>query len=69
MIDLLPDVAPRTRIALLAERWEEGLLDKYEFYAQTIRHRPSTIAEVTGIPRAVVDDRRRYLRQLDNEEN
>lgn len=64
MIDLLPDVAPRTRIALLRERWDEGLIDKYEFYGQTMRHRPSTIAEVTGIPRAVIDDRRRYLRIL-----
>lgn len=60
-------ISARARIVTLYHQWNRGDIDKYEFYAQTLRHRPSTIAEVTGIPRAVVDDRRRYLRQLDEQ--
>ena len=55
---------PRDRVATLFYRWETGVIDKYEFYGETLRHRPSLIAEVTGIDRAVIDDRRAYLRAL-----
>jgi len=55
---------PRTRIAGLFTLWENGEIDKYTFFAETLKHRPSLIAEITGLDRAVIDDRRRYLRQL-----
>lgn len=57
-------LAPRDRIATLLYRWETGVIDKYDFYAETMNHRPSLIAEVTGIKKSVIEDRRRYLRQL-----
>jgi hypothetical protein len=46
------------------DRWERGEIDKFEFYAATMDHRVSLVAEVTGIPVDVIRDRRRYLRQL-----
>ena len=58
------DLKPRDRVATLFYRWEAGQIDKYEFYGETLKHRPSLIAEITGLDRAVIDDRRRYLRQL-----
>jgi hypothetical protein len=61
---LATDLAPRDRIETLFYRWETGVIDKYEFYGETLKHRPSLIAEITGIDRAVIDDRRAYLRQL-----
>ena len=57
-------LAPRNRIAGLFKLWEDGEISKYDFYGETLKHRPSLIAEVTGIDRAVIDDRRRYLRAL-----
>lgn len=57
----------RVRIAGLFTLWERGEISKYEFYGETMKHRPSLIAEITGIDRAVIDDRRRYLRQLDKQ--
>lgn len=58
------DLNARDRVATLFYRWEAGQIDKYEFYGETLKHRPSLIAEITGLDRAVIDDRRRYLRQL-----
>lgn len=58
------NLAPRNRISGLFHLWETGVIGKYEFYGETLRHRPSTIAQVTGIDKAVIEDRRRYLRQL-----
>ena len=55
---------PRVRIAGLFTLWQRGEISKYTFYGETLKHRPSLIAEITGIDRAVIDDRRRYLRQL-----
>ena len=61
---LATELPPRQRIETLFYRWQTGVIDKYEFYGETLRHRPSLIAAITGIDRAVLDDRRRYLRQL-----
>lgn len=58
------ELKPRDRVATLFYRWETGVITKYDFYGETLKHRPSLIAEITGIDRAVIDDRRRYLRQL-----
>jgi hypothetical protein len=55
---------PRTRIAGLFTLWQNGEIDKFTFYGETLKHRPSLIAEITGISRAVIDDRRAYLRHL-----
>ena len=55
---------PRTRISGLFTLWQKGEITKYDFYGETLKHRPSLIAEITGIDRAVIDDRRRYLRAL-----
>lgn len=61
---LATKLAPRDRIATLLYRWETGVITKYDFYGETLKHRPSLIAEVTGINIEVVKDRRAYLRQL-----
>lgn len=58
------ELAPRERIATLFNEWETGVIDKYEFYGETLKHRPTLIAEITGIKRSVIDDRRQYLRAL-----
>lgn len=61
---LATELKPRDRVETLFYRWESGAITKYEFYGETLKHRPSLIAEVTGIARAVIDDRRAYLRHL-----
>lgn len=58
------NLAPRNRIDGLFRLWQDGKISKYEFYGETLKHRPSLIAEITGISRAVIDDRRAYLRAL-----
>jgi len=45
-------------------RWENGEIDKYEFYYLTREHSPELVGAVAGIPVPVVKDRRRYLKQL-----
>jgi hypothetical protein len=52
------------KVRELDARWERGEIDKFEFYAATMDHRVSTVVEATGIPAEVIQDRRRYLRQL-----
>jgi hypothetical protein len=52
------------KVRELFDRWERGEIDKFDFYAATLDHRVSTVAEATGIDPDVIRDRRRYLRQL-----
>lgn len=58
------ELKPRERIATLFYRWQAGQIDKFEFYGETLKHRPTLIAEVTGISLGVIKDRREYLRHL-----
>lgn len=46
------------------DQWQRGEIEKYEFYVATLGYRVSTVAEATGIDREVIQDRRRYMRQL-----
>lgn len=61
---LATELKPRDRVESLHYRWNTGVITKYEFYGETLKHRPTLIAEVTGIPLAVIQDRRAYLRHL-----
>lgn len=51
-------------IKTLTELFEAGEIGKFDFYDATMNYRASLVAEVSGIDLAVVQDRRRYLRQL-----
>lgn len=54
----------RELVQSLLDRWDGGEIEKYEFYAATAEINIHLVAQVTGIKRSVIYDRRRYLRQL-----
>lgn len=54
-----------SEISAIYDRWQVTReIEKYEFYDLTKQYPIQAITDVTGIPRAVIRDRRRYLRQL-----
>jgi len=57
-------MSQRDEVQRLFGQWERDEIEKYEFYAATAKYNVHLVAQVTGISRVVIQDRRRYLRQL-----
>ena len=61
-------MSQRDEVQTLSDQWERGEIEKYEFYGATASYNIHLVSQVTGIKRSVIWDRRRYLRQLEEQE-